>query len=122
MDNSKKADNLSYDKRKIISDLDNKIYDSKKKVNELVKMQESLISLDFCINNCINLLSKSMKSESDSALYNDIQDTNRKNLFSSLDIIENNVDALKKDINNLREKKDMELKHQDDEQVDSDIK
>lgn len=115
MNNNKKADNLSYNKRKTINDLDNKIYDSKKKVNELVKMQESLISLDFCINDCINLLSKSMKSERDSTLYSDIQETNRKNLFSSLDIIEGNVDALKKDINNLREKKDMELKCQDDE-------
>lgn len=119
MNNNKKADNLSYNKRKTINDLDNKIYDNKKKVNELVKMQESLISLDFCINDCINLLSKSMKSERDSTLYSDIQETNRKNLFSSLDIIESNVDALKKDISNLREKKDMELRQQDDEQVDS---
>ena len=114
MDNNKKADNLSYDKKRIINDLEEQIYDNKKKIKELVKMQESLIALDFNINNCINLLSKSMKGANDEALYNDMQEVNRKNLFNSLDVIEKDVDILKKNINELRTKKDEEFRKQDD--------
>ena len=118
MDNNKKADNLSYDKKRIINDLEEQIYDNKKKIKELVKMQESLIALDFNINNCINLLSKSMKGANDEALYNDMQEVNRKNLFNSLDVIEKDVDILKKNINELRTKKDEEFRKQDDSETE----
>lgn len=120
MDNNKKADNLSYDKKRIINDLEEQIYDNKKKIKELVKMQESLIALDFNINNCINLLSKSMKGANDEALYNDMQEVNRKNLFNSLDVIEKDVDILKKNINELRTKKDEEFRRQDDSETEED--
>ncbi len=120
MDNNKKADNLSYDKKRIINDLEEQIYDNKKKIKELVKMQESLIALDFNINNCINLLSKSMKGANDEALYNDMQEVNRKNLFNSLDVIEKDVDILKKNINELRTKKDEEFRKQDDSETEED--
>lgn len=120
MDNNKKADNLSYDKKRIINDLEEQIYDNKKKIKELVKMQESLIALDFNINNCINLLSKSMKGANDEALYSDMQEVNRKNLFNSLDVIEKDVDILKKNINELRTKKDEEFRKQDDSETEED--
>ena len=120
MDNNKKADNLSYDKKRIINDLEEQIYDNKKKIKELVKMQESLIALDFNINNCINLLSKSMKGANDEALYSDMQEVNRKNLFNSLDVIEKDVDILKKNINELRTKKDEEFRRQDDSETEED--
>ena len=120
MDNNKKADNLSYDKKRNINDLEEQIYDNKKKIKELVKMQESLIALDFNINNCINLLSKSMKGANDEALYNDMQEVNRKNLFNSLDVIEKDVDILKKNINELRTKKDEEFRRQDDSETEED--
>ena len=119
MDNNKKADNLSYDKKRIINDLEEQIYDNKNKLKELVKMQESLIALDFNINNCINLLSKSMKGANDEALYSDMQEVNRKNLFNSLDVIEKDVDILKKNINELRTKKEEELSKQDDSEEDN---
>lgn len=112
MDNNKKADNSSYDKKKTIYDLDEKIYNNKKQIKELVKMQETLISLDLNITECINLLSKSMKSKKDDAMYEDMQEINRKNLFNSLDIIEKNVNVLKKDVIELKNKKDEELKKQ----------
>ena len=118
MDKDKKADNLSYDKKKVIYDLDNKIYDSKKQIKELTKVQESLISLDFYINDCINLLSKSIKNEKDNVMYSDIQETNRKNLFNSLDIIEGNVSSLKKQVKDLMDKKDDEVKKQDEPEID----
>lgn len=122
MDNNKKADNLSYDKKRIINDLEEQIYDNKKKIKELVKMQESLIALDFNINNCINLLSKSMKGANDEALYSDMQEVNRKNLFNSLDVIEKDVDILKKNINELRTKKDEEFRKQDDSETEDSAK
>ena len=122
MDKDKKADNLSYDKKKVIYDLDNKIYDSKKQIKELTKVQESLISLDFYINDCINLLSKSIKSEKDNVMYSDIQETNRKNLFNSLDIIEGNVSSLKKQVKDLMDKKDDEVKKQDEPEIDEEEK
>ena len=122
MDKDKKADNLSYDKKKVIYDLDNKIYDSKKQIKELTKVQESLISLDFYINDCINLLSKSIKSEKDNVMYSDIQETNRKNLFNSLDIIEGNVSSLKKQVKDLMDKKDDEVKKKDEPEIDEEEK
>ena len=122
MDKDKKADNLSYDKKKVIYDLDNKIYDSKKQIKELTKVQESLISLDFYINDCINLLSKSIKNEKDNVMYSDIQETNRKNLFNSLDIIEGNVSSLKKQVKDLMDKKDDEVKKQDEPEIDEEEK
>lgn len=122
MNKDKKADNLSYDKKKVIYDLDNKIYDSKKQIKELTKVQESLISLDFYINDCINLLSKSIKNEKDNVMYSDIQETNRKNLFNSLDIIEGNVSSLKKQVKDLMDKKDDEVKKQDEPEIDEEEK
>lgn len=122
MNKDKKADNLSYDKKKVIYDLDNKIYDSKKQIKELTKVQESLISLDFYINDCINLLSKSIKNEKDNVMYSDIQETNRKNLFNSLDIIEGNVSSLKKQVKDLMNKKDDEVKKQDEPEIDEEEK
>lgn len=122
MNKDKKADNLSYDKKKVIYDLDNKIYDSKKQIKELTKVQESLISLDFYINDCINLLSKSIKSEKDNVMYSDIQEINRKNLFNSLDIIERNVSSLKKQGKDLMNKKDDEIKKQDKPEIDEEEK
>ena len=122
MNKDKKADNLSYDKKKVIYDLDNKIYDSKKQIKELTKVQESLISLDFYINDCINLLSKSIKSEKDNMMYSDIQEINRKNLFNSLDIIEGNVSSLKKQGKDLMNKKDDEIKKQDEPEIDEEEK
>ena len=122
MNKDKKADNLSYDKKKVIYDLDNKIYDSKKQIKELTKVQESLISLDFYINDCINLLSKSIKSEKDNVMYSDIQEINRKNLFNSLDIIEGNVSSLKKQGKDLMNKKDDEIKKQDEPEIDEEEK
>ena len=122
MNKDKKADNLSYDKKKVIYDLDNKIYDSKKQIKELTKVQESLISLDFYINDCINLLSKSIKSEKDNVMYSDIQEINRKNLFNSLDIIESNVSSLKKQGKDLMNKKDDEIKKQDEPEIDEEEK
>ncbi len=122
MNKDKKADNLSYDKKKVIYDLDNKIYDSKKQIKELTKVQESLISLDFYINDCINLLSKSIKSEKDNVMYSDIQEINRKNLFNSLDIIERNVSSLKKQGKDLMNKKDDEIKKQDEPEIDEEEK
>ena len=118
MDNNKKADNLSYAKKRVINDVEEQIYDNKKKIKELGKMQESLIALDFNINNCINLLSKSMKGANDEVLYNDMQEVNRKNLFNSLDVIEKDVDILKKNINELRTKKDEEFRKQDDSETE----
>ena len=122
MNKDKKADNLSYDKKKVIYDLDNKIYDSKKQIKELTKVQESLISLDFYINDCINLLSESIKSEKDNVMYSDIQEINRKNLFNSLDIIEGNVSSLKKQGKDLMNKKDDEIKKQDEPEIDEEEK
>ena len=122
MDTDKRADNLSYNKRKIINTLDNEIYENKKKINGLSKIQESLISLDFYINDCVDLLAKSMKSEKDSAIYSDMQESNKKNLFNSLDIIENNIEVLKKNIDNLREEKDEKLKNDDYSEVNDDKK
>ena len=122
MNKDKKADNLSYDKKKDNYDLDNKIYDSKKQIKELTKVQESLISLDFYINDCINLLSKSIKSEKDNVMYSDIQEINRKNLFNSLDIIERNVSSLKKQGKDLMNKKDDEIKKQDKPEIDEEEK
>jgi predicted nucleic acid-binding protein len=113
--NNKKADNLSYDKKKSINDLDNKIYDNKKKMNELVKIQETLISIDVSINECINKLSRSMKRDKDSIIYSDMQDTNRKNLFESLDLIEKDISTLKDNIEELRVKKE-EIKEEKDEE------
>ncbi len=117
MVNNKKADNFDYDKRKKIYDLDDKIYNNKKKIKELTNLQESLISIDFYINDCIDLLFKSIKSEKNSAIYNDIQDTNRKKLVDSLDIIEKNVDTLKKTLSELNEEKTKEIKKQDDSEI-----
>lgn len=122
MNSNKMADNLFYDKRKDINNLDDQIYDNKRKIKELVKIQESLIALDFNINDCINILSKSMKGNNDESLYSEMQETNRKNLFNSLDIIEKNVDSLKKNIDNLKAKKDEKLKKQEDSEIEDNEK
>lgn len=119
MNKDKKADNLSYDKKKVIYDLDNKIYDSKKQIKELTKVQESLISLDLSINKCIDLLSEAVKEEKGNTLYDDAQQANKKNFYKSLDIIKKNVDSLKRKINDLMSEKEKELKRQDNSKKDN---
>ena len=119
MNKDKKADNLSYDKKKVIYDLDNKIYDSKKQIKELTKVQESLISLDLSISKCIDLLSEAVKEEKGNTLYDDAQQTNKKSFYKSLDTIEKNGDSLKRKINDLMSEKEKELKRQDNSKKDN---
>ena len=109
---NKKADNFAYNKKKELNDLDDKIYDNKTKINKLIDMQETLVSLDLSVNKCIDLLSESVKGERCNAIYNDILETNRKNFYSSLDIIEKNVDTLRKNINDLIKEKEEKTKKQ----------
>ena len=119
MNIEKRADNLSYEKKKIISDLDDKIYNNKKKINNLVNMQDELIALDLSINKCIDLLSEAVKEEKGNTLYDDAQQTNKKNFYKSLDIIEKNGDSLKRKINDLMSEKEKELKRQDNSKKDN---
>lgn len=119
MNKDKKADNLSYEKKKIISDLNDKIYNNKKKINNLVNMQDELIALDLSISKCIDLLSEAVKEEKGNTLYDDAQQTNKKNFYKSLDIIEKNVDSLKRKINDLMSEKEKELKRQDNSKKDN---
>lgn len=109
---NKKADNFAYNKKKELNDLDDKIYDNKTKINKLIDMQETLVSLDLSVNKCIDLLSESVKGARCNAIYNDILETNRKNFYSSLDIIEKNVDTLRKNINDLIKEKEAKTKKQ----------
>ena len=55
-------------------------------------------------------------------MYSDIQEINRKNLFNSLDIIERNVSSLKKQGKDLMNKKDDEIKKQDEPEIDEEEK
>ena len=118
MNIEKKADNLSYEKKKAVLELDDKIYNNKKKINNLVNIQDELMSLDLSINKCIDLLSETVKEENGNTLYDDAQQTNKKNFYKSLDIIEKNVDSLKKNISDLTSKKE-ELKKQNNSEKDN---
>ena len=119
MNIEKRADNLSYEKKKIISDLNDKIYNNKKKINNLVNMQDELIALDLSISKCIDLLSEAVKEEKGNTLYDDAQQANKKNFYKSLDIIKKNVDSLKRKINDLMSEKEKELKRQDNSKKDN---
>ena len=119
MDKEKRADNLSYDKKRTIADLDDKIYNNKKQINNLISIQDELISLDFNVNKCIDLLADNVKGEKNSILYDDVQQSGRKSFYSSLDIIEKNVDSLKRHVKDLMDQKEEELSKQDDSEEDN---
>ena len=109
MDNNvdtRKADNTIINHKKELDKVDEQIDIQRNKMQELNDMQESVNEIVDNINQCIELLSKSIKGPTTENMFNDMYNTN-KNFGSNVSTnIENNQLEVRKRLNELYKEKD----------------
>lgn len=109
MDNNedtRKADNTIINHKKELDKVDEQIDIQRNKMQELNDMQESVNEIVDNINQCIELLSKSIKGPTTENMFNDMYNTN-KNFGSNVsNNIENNQLEVRKRLNELYKEKD----------------
>ena len=104
--NEKKADNTILPKKREINEIDNQLDAEKKHTKKLEKYQDDFHNLHKNMNNCLNLLSRSIKGPSTEVLIDDMRDSNE-TIYSKInENINVELKAIKKRVNKLYAKKE----------------
>ena len=104
--NLRKADNRILAIRKKNDALDEKIASEKIKLEKLTDMQESVDAIVENINECIDLLSKSIKGPNTENIFNDMYATNKTFQVNVSTNIENSQTDIKSRIDRMYKEKD----------------
>lgn len=104
--NLRKADNRILAIRKKNDTLDEKIASEKIKLEKLTDMQESVDAIVENINECIDLLSKSIKGPNTENIFNDMYATNKNFQVNVSTNIENSQADIKSRIDRMYKEKD----------------
>ena len=109
MDN-KKLDNEMLEPKKEIERIDNLIDDEKLRIKKIDSMQEDIVSISKSMNQCIDLLSQSIKGPQTESKYNDMRNFNKKAYINISNFFDNETELSRKKINKLYDEKESILK------------
>ena len=107
---NKKLDNEILNTKSQIDKIDNLIDNEKSRIKKLDSMQEDIMSISKSINQCIELLSQSIKGPNTESKYNDMRNSNKKAYINIATFLDNEVELSRKKINKLYDEKETLLK------------
>ena len=102
----RKADNRLISTSKELDDYENQIEFEKNRLQELSDMQESVDAIADNINECIELLSKSIKGPNMENIFNDMHNSNKTFQIKTSANIENSLLDSRKKLNELYKEKE----------------
>ena len=97
----KTKDNKLLDNKKQIRQIDNLIDNEKNRLKKIDSMQESIVSVTKNMNQCIDLLSVSIKGTMNANLLNDMRDSNKTFYINMATTLDDESEISRKKINKL---------------------
>ncbi len=103
--NEKVADNIISERKQQIYQIEDRIDSEKNKLNKISDIEDNFIALNKSLNRCIELVSSSVKSKKNTYMYEDMRISNNTLLNRVSNTLDEERDAVKKNIKNLYSEK-----------------
>lgn len=87
------------------SQIDNAIYEETKKLSQIESIQDELTKINRSLNNCIELLSSSMKGPKVDTAFKDIYDAGNKATSTSMEKLINEYAEIRNNLDNLEQER-----------------
>ena len=103
--NEKVADNIISERKQQIYQIEDRIDSEKNKLNKISDIEDNFIALNKSLNRCIELVSSSVKSKKNTYMDEDMRISNNTLLNRVSNTLDEERDAVKKNIKNLYSEK-----------------
>lgn len=101
----KEADNTIIQRKQRINKIDDMVDIEKSKIKKYSDMQENYYSLSKNIDKCIDLISRSIKGPNTVAIFDEMQNDNRKQMIETTEMLDSKIKESKDKVNKLYSEK-----------------